>query len=359
MEQLSAKELRARSKKIDRDLAKEKKKLENQIVLLLLGAGESGKSTIAKQMKFLHLSGYTDDERREWKKVVHTNVLASTVALIQGAESLGIPLQNTKAADEILEYCQDVTEELIDNSCLNQDEMFLSLDEEKAQTIKAVWADAGIQAAFRKRSQFQLDDSASYFITSCERLASDDYLPSDEDLLRARLRTTAVTETVWDLEGLHFRMVDVGGQRGERSKWLCYFDDVTAVLFTVGISAYDQVIREDNRTNRLIEALNLFDSVCHSEYLSGRPFILFLNKKDLFREKIKTVDLNVCFPEYKGGKNFKNAAKFIATKFSKVAKEAKCDLYTHVTIATSTDNVLKVWLCVKEIAMKAMFDDIF
>jgi len=97
-------------------------------------------------------------------------------------------------------------------------------------------------------------------------------------------------------------MIDVGGQRGERSKWIHQFEDVTAIIYCVGISEYDQVIREDGKTNRLHESLDVFTSVCQNEWLAGKPIILFLNKKDIFAEKIKRTNLNVCFSDYNGTK---------------------------------------------------------
>lgn len=69
-----------------------------------------------------------------------------------------------------------------------------------------------------------------------------------------------------------FMMVDVGGQRNERKKWIHCFESVTAVIFVVAVSEYDQVLFEDQTTNRMMEALNLFDEVrngCLSLYMSA------------------------------------------------------------------------------------------
>ena len=133
-----------------------------------------------------------------------------------------------------------------------------------------------------------------------------------------------------------FRMIDVGGQRGERSKWIHQFEDVTAIIFCVGISEYDQVIREDGKTNRLHESLELFENICRNEWLHRKPIILFLNKKDLFEEKIRRVNLQVCFPEYKGANDFKQASAYIEKKFIDAAKKYETPLFTHITCATDT-----------------------
>ena len=86
--------------------------------------------------------------------------------------------------------------------------------------------------------------TSSYFY-DIERLFAKDYVPSDQDILRARLRTTGISETIFDLGQLTYKMFDVGGQRSERKKWIHVFDNVQVVLFLAAISGYDQVLVED------------------------------------------------------------------------------------------------------------------
>jgi guanine nucleotide-binding protein subunit alpha len=83
------------------------------------------------------------------------------------------------------------------------------------------------------------------FVGDMDRLFSKDYMPTDQDILRTRLRTTGITETVFELGNLTYRMFDVGGQRSERKKWIHVFDNVQVVLFLVAISGYDHVLVED------------------------------------------------------------------------------------------------------------------
>ncbi len=84
----------------------------------------------------------------------------------------------------------------------------------------------------------------SYF-NDIDRLFAKDYLPTDQDILRARLRTTGISETIFETGNLTYRMFDVGGQRSERKKWIHVFDNVQVVLFLVAISGYDHVLVED------------------------------------------------------------------------------------------------------------------
>jgi guanine nucleotide-binding protein subunit alpha len=77
------------------------------------------------------------------------------------------------------------------------------------------------------------------------RLFEKNYIPGDQDILRARLRTTGISETIFDTGNMTFRMFDVGGQRSERKKWIHVFDNVQVVLFLVAISGFDHVLVED------------------------------------------------------------------------------------------------------------------
>jgi len=64
---------------------------------LLLGAGESGKSTIFKQVKIIHHSGFTEDECKSYKDRVRTNVIDSMKSLINATSKLNMPLEDDES----------------------------------------------------------------------------------------------------------------------------------------------------------------------------------------------------------------------------------------------------------------------
>ncbi|POI29425.1 hypothetical protein CIB84_006825, partial [Bambusicola thoracicus] len=136
------------------------------------------------------------------------------------------------------------------------------------------------------------------YLDSLDRIGAADYQPTEQDILRTRVKTTGIVETHFTFKNLHFRLFDVGGQRSERKKWIHCFEDVTAIIFCVALSGYDQVLHEDETTNRMHESLKLFDSICNNKWFTDTSIILFLNKKDIFEEKIKKSPLTICFPEY-------------------------------------------------------------
>jgi guanine nucleotide-binding protein G(i) subunit alpha len=364
-EQLTPKELKARSRQIDRLLAQEKKKMRDQVVLLMLGPGQSGKSTFCKQMKILHLFGFTENEKENYKWVVHNNVIDAILDLIGACLKLSIPFdskENKKLAKGLYAtYRQNEdNEEEVPQTVVHLDQMNVrcfTLNKDLAENIKLLWQDTGIRQAYDRRSEFALSDGAAYYLNDVLRLAEDNYVPNDIDILCARVRTTAVNETTFEWEQTRFRVVDVGGQRGERSKWLPLFTDVNAILFCVAMSEYDLVMEEDGKTNRMIDALELWESIVNNPYLSHVPMILFLNKKDLFEKKIKTTDLNVCFRDYKGGKNYEKAVKFLETKFLSVVKEREGKIYPQVTQATDTKNIQYVWSALKDVFVAAAVKD--
>ena len=90
----------------------------------------------------------------------------------------------------------------------------------------------------------------------------EEYVPTVDDVLHSRKKTTGVHEILFEIEEVPFRLIDVGGQRSERkSKWMALFSDVTSVIFCVALSEYDLKLEEDNTTNRMHESLKVFKEV--------------------------------------------------------------------------------------------------
>jgi len=320
----------------------EKKRLENEVKLLLLGAGESGKSTIAKQMKIIHLKGFSKEECLTYKSIINNNVIGSMKVLIHAANERDLPIRNKAIADKFVN----------DPAYFNG-----TITNAIASDIKSLWLDEGIQQAFQRQSEFQLNDSARYYFENVDRLAAEDYVPLEQDVLRSRAKTTGIIETEFSVEKTHFKMVDVGGQRSERKKWMHCFQEVTAVIFCVALSEYDLKLYEDDQTNRMHESLKLFKEICNSKWFIDTSMILFLNKRDLFEEKIKKVDLKICFEDYIGGCNYESATSFIKDKFLQQNENPKKHIYTHITCATDTNNIGVVFNAVKDIILHRVLDD--
>lgn len=325
-----------RSRQIERVMGTAHTQEQQINKLLLLGAGESGKSTLFKQMITIYGKGYPESERKTFTSIIYNNIITSMKILCHQSEVYG---EKKVAANE-----EKIHIEELDNAD--------DINEEVADPIKILWNDPGIQATFKARAKFQFPDSAPYFFDRIDDIARPDYIPTKQDVLRSRVRTTGIVENAFEIDGNQFKMFDVGGQRNERKKWIHCFENVTAVLFVAAISEYDQVLYEDENTNRMMEALNLFEEICNSRWFRDTSMILFLNKRDLFEDKIANVSLSVCFENYDGPDTYDAGCEFLQEQFESRNRNPDKQVYTHITCATDTDNIQAVFNAVKDIIIR-------
>jgi len=134
-------------------------------------------------------------------------------------------------------------------------------------------------------------------------------------------------------------VLDAGGQRSERRKWIHCFEGITCVLFVVAVSEYDQNLFEDEKVNRMHESLLLFDKLCNSQWFANTPFIIFFNKIDKFQDKIGRSPIRKHFPEYKGATNdVDQGLKYFESLFASINRSNR-PIYMHRTCATDTKSM--------------------
>jgi len=186
--------------------------------------------------------------------------------------------------------------------------------------LQKIWMDPLIQRAWAMEDKSpQLEAPLGYIMNEMDRISEQGFQPSNEDILFARKRTSGVNLLDFEMYGAKFLLIDVGGQRTERKKWLAHFDIVDAVIFVVGLDQYDQVMMEDGVTNRLRDSLELFEEMCSSPWFRNSSFLLFLNKSDVFKTKIKQVPLTVCFRNYQGDPHdYDLTSKYIIKRFQSI-----------------------------------------
>lgn len=321
--------------------------------ILLLGAGHSGKSTIFKQMRNIYGNGYTEKQRLELKEAIHQNILSNIKILIKNLPLIGImdeysslslslDEENIRVNKIIYNYIEKINL-LHELNCL--------LDINTLEIIQKLWNSREIKEVYKHKSRFSLDDSCEYFMNKIDIISKEDYIPTEEDILHIRIRTTGIVESSYVIQGIKFNFIDVGGQRNERKKWIHCFDGVDAILFVAAISEYDQYLYEDDSVNCLEEALNLFEEISCNRWLSHINIILFLNKVDLFKEKIERIPLSLYFPDYKGEDSILSGTKFMENLFRKRYR-GKEKLYIHTTCATNRDNVKLVFEGVKDMIIR-------
>jgi len=335
-----------RSQMIDRTLEEDSKKLRRECKILLLGSGESGKSTIVKQMKIIHQNGYSVDELALYRHTIYKNLVDCAKALIGAMRQFDVEPDDPRNR----ENCEFILEFSVDP------DPHQALDSKVGEAISSIWSDTCLPRVFDHQNEFYLMDSAPYFFDEVKRIASPDYIPTEADVLRARTKTTGIYETRFQMGQLSIHMFDVGGQRSERKKWIHCFENVTSIIFCVALSEYDQVLLEESSQNRMMESLVLFDSVVNSRWFMRTSIILFLNKVDLLRAKLKKSPLQNYFPDYSGGDDVNRAAKYLLWRFNQVNR-AHLNLYPHLTQATDTSNIRLVFAAVKETILQNALKD--
>mmetsp|Transcript_13742 Transcript_13742/g.14944 ORF Transcript_13742/g.14944 Transcript_13742/m.14944 type:complete len:389 (-) Transcript_13742:1361-2527(-) len=288
--------------------------------ILLLGAGESGKSTVVKQVKLAYNIQEPEHEIRKYVQALQRNVIEAMQTLLHASKELNVPIEDPILSEKANEIVQ--------------------LDEQSRVTsplapiVDQLWKDPGIQKVFARRDEFWNMDATPYYLNEVYRIADKDFKPNDEDMIMARVRTTGIVVSEIVEKPLRFQIVDVGGQRSERRKWIHCFDDVKAIIYLASLSGYNQVLFEDSSENIMRESLKLFEEVVKNPLFKNTPIYVFLNKKDLFEELIKVHSLKKCFPDYDGPEKDMNAAlQYIQKKFEQV-------LETHTPHKKTTIHVI-------------------
>lgn len=207
------------------------------------------------------------------------------------------------------------------------------------QDIITLWKDDVVMEVLKKR-KIDLENSAGFFLDDVDRIARLNYEPSDEDIIRCRLRTMGLQEYQIDFDpatgaagflqnvGLSqefattWVIYDVGGSRTQRQAWTPFFDDVQAIIFLAPISCFDERLLEDPNVNRLEDTFHLWKAVCASRLLAKTTIILFMNKCDLLKRKLRTgVQVKDYLPSYGNRPNEANSVvKYLKDKFKDVIR---------------------------------------
>lgn len=224
------------------------------------------------------------------------------------------------------------------------------VNEELLKAMQLLWENPKFTDVVAQSYLHCLPDSTQYFLErkNFDRIMSTNYVPVPDDIVRLRVATTGINEFYFEVHSVPFRLVDVGGQRSERRKWIHCFENVSSILFLVAISEYDQTLAEDPTQNRLLESLALFKAIALHRAFEKIPLILFFNKTDIFEKKILKAPLSQVFPEYEGTENVEAAKVFIRKKFVMCNPYPEKVIYSHFTCATDTENIKVVFEAVKD-----------
>ncbi|CAF1087768.1 unnamed protein product [Didymodactylos carnosus] len=343
-------EARKMNRQIEKQLRIAKKNRGRELKLLLLGTGESGKSTFIKQMRIIHGCGYSDADKRLFIKFIYENIFKAMNSMIQAMDILKISYVD-KCNEEHASFVY-----IVDYKMMPTSEFF-----HYVKAIKSLWNDEGIKECYQRRREYQLIDSAKYYLDSIDRIVETDYVPNEQDILRVRVPTTGIIEYPFILDNILFRIVDVGGQRSERRKWIHCFENVASVIFFATLNEYDQMLVKSStiNENQMEESKALFHTIITCPWFTRSSIILFLNKTDLLKEKIMYSHLVDYFPEFQGSKRDVEAAKeFILNMYLDLKDENDKILYSHFTCATDTNGIRFLFAAIKNDVLYKNMDEL-
>ncbi|KCV70314.1 hypothetical protein H696_02643 [Fonticula alba] len=256
------------------------------IKILLLGPGESGKSTLLRQIEIMH--DIPTSDLKLYRTCLKRNCAQSMQVLVEQATLWGYDFGEDEKHAEI-----------VANFDLSNETAF---DRTMVTAIQSLWDNPAIKKAFARRSEFWLLEAAPYYFSIAENLISPGYKPTEMDIIMTRVVTTGITTRLLDTKHDHnkYILVDVGGQRNERRKWAKSFEGVRAIIFVINMADYTNILYEDATVNRMVEALKLFSTTVNTPMFEDTPFYVVLNKRDLLETSLGERPLSVCesFADY-------------------------------------------------------------
>jgi len=238
-----------------------------------------------------------------------------------------------------------------------------AIDPDIVRHIAALWQSEAMQTMWREKfDELQQPNCASNFLDRIQEIGAAQYLPSFHDVLACRVSTTGIVETDFSAQEEKFRMFDVGGQKNERRKWIHSFEHVNLLIFVVAIDQYNQKMYEDKTKNRITDSLELFENISSNKWFKDKDIVLFLNRSDLFKQKIQNVPLSACeeFLDYKGKPgDWEEAVAAIKAKFLDRNQNKDRIVKVHLTCTIDTDQVKVIFETVKKGIISRTVGDVF
>ncbi|KAF8327513.1 G-protein alpha subunit-domain-containing protein [Amanita rubescens] len=187
-------------------------------------------------------------------------------------------------------------------------------------TVNELWQQPNVKTLMDQYSKLHMGGVGTSFLDDIDRITALNYEPTDQDIIRARIRTIGAEEHIFHLEtgsqaGSFYYITDVGGSKYSRATWASFFDDVQAIIFLAPL-AFNQYLEEDSTINRLEDSTKLWKEICSNKILGNAELILFFNKTDLLKKTLESgARVTDYIANYTGVNNVEEVTEFFIAKF--------------------------------------------
>jgi G-protein alpha subunit len=298
---------------------------ENEIRVLVMGAASSNKTTLAKQMRVWLSDGFTQEERALGRQLMIYNV-------VKGLQ------------ERLVHKPAHVS---IESDIFHPKRQFLldgetNLDEQQVSEVRRIYPK--LRSVSESLTTIP-DDLMEYAFSMLSTLTQPNYLLSDEEMFRIRLRTSGKYDLSFERDGIRWTFTDAGGQPNERCKWEYFACGMDAAVYVVALDEWDVPAKIefawDVETKTKLELAK--DIFTQSTFLLGdQPIVILFNRYDLFAKKLlKTpISSHPKFSDYEGPDDPDSVFAYIKDWFCEGTPRKR--IYAAPIVALSTDDVKQV-----------------
>lgn len=319
-----------RSEAIDRALQEEATTIRRETKLVMVGNMTSGKELIMQQIKVLYADGYySSEERRTHRPAMYSTVRLLIHAIIDLLKDTGIHLP-AELNQHFAILLHEV--ETVDLQKITPDAV---------AAIEAIWSCPEFSTVYIQNFEIDFPQYSAYFAQEIRRIAHDDYVPNEADIIRLNQSKGGINELRFKWDELDVHLFNINGYIPQqfRNRWFHQLENATSLIYTVDVSRYDRPYLGQSSQSLLQEDLVHFESWANSPKFQNSSIILLLNNFSRFRQKLAYSPLTTFFPDYKPSPNDAetSARQYILQKFKQLNRQ-KLSIYSFWVDLDLSDN---------------------